>query len=503
MKLERLLFWKYLSEQQKYRLLEMIPGSLVWLTFGTAFVLSFIRPLWVIYFIIVYAFFWLIRVFYFVFYLTLAWRKYRQEIKVDWVAKVSELPNWRRIHHVVFYPTWKEPFEVVRETVASLSQVSYPLDRIICAFGGEERAGSRVNKKLAKLEAQFKDTFLKFQTTIHVLQPDELAGKGANAVFMAKEFQKWVDRQGIPYEDIIVSNFDSDTQVDPQYFARLTYAYLTDPDPTHASYQPLVLYNNNIWSSPSFTRVVSNATTFWLMTELARPEQFMTFSSHSMPFKALVEVGFWDKTIVTEDSRIYLQCFVHYQGNYRLVPLYVPLLMDTVAVKSLWRTVVNQYKQMRRWAWSAEHQAWLFTKFFRQPNTIPLWHRVRYMWKLVEGQFAWATGAMLLFIFGRLPLSVASAQQSSSVLVQNVPFILEDLMLIGMIGILLSAVLNVTLLPAKPPKHGYVRYLGMVLQWILLPITVIVFGSIPAIDAQTRLLINKRLGFWNTEKDRK
>jgi len=36
-----------------------------------------------------------------------------------------------------------------------------------------------------------------------------------------------------------------------------------------------------------------------------------------------------------------------------------------------------------------------------------------------------------------------------------------------------------------------------------LPLTLIIFGGIPSLDAQSRLMFEKYLGFWSTEKVRK
>ncbi len=493
-----------LTNKQKYRLFEMIPGSLVIFVFVLLTALSFFKPLWVIYFIILYAFLWLVRVAYFVIYLFISWKKYREEVSVDWFGKVQKIENWEKIYHVVFLPHWKEPVEVLEHTLDKLSDSNYPMDKVIVVLGGEERAGEDWKKREDHINKKYKNSFFKIITTTHPKDlPGEVVGKSANAVHMAKRFREILDNElRIPYENIIVSNFDCDTVVHEQYLARLTYAYLTHPNPTRASYQPLALYNNNIWESPSFTRVVANSTTFWLMTELSRPEQFMTFSSHSMSWKALVDVGYWDKTIITEDSRIFLQCYFHYDGEYELVPIYVPINMDTVAVDSLWRTIVNQYNQMKRWAWSVEHQPYLLTEFKKHPR-IPRWSKLRYYWKFAEGQFSWATAPLLLTIFSRLPLHVASAQNNTSVLVQNAPFVIEQILQFAMIGMFFSALFNVLLLPSdKPPKNPTLKYGTIVLQWVLLPITLIVFGSIPAIDAQMRLLTGKTLVFWNTEKSR-
>jgi len=57
-------------------------------------------------------------------------------------------------------------------------------------------------------------------------------------------------------------------------------------------------------------------------------------------------------------------------------------------------------------------------------------------------------------------------------------------------------------LPPRPPYYGRFKYVWMVLQWLLFPISMVLFGSIPALDAQTRLAMGKYLGFWNTPKSR-
>ena len=80
---------------------------------------------------------------------------------------------------------------------------------------------------------------------------------------------------------------------------------------------------------------------------------------------------------------------------------------------------------------------------------------------------------------------------------------LERLMGLAMVGLILSAVFSLPLLP-KPktsqPKH---MYLVMLLQWVLLPISMIFVSAIPAIEAVTRLMFGKYLGFNVSQKKRK
>ncbi|MDF1496848.1 MAG: glycosyltransferase family 2 protein [Patescibacteria group bacterium] len=484
------------KERIEKRFYEIIPALLVWLTIILSISLSFIRPLWVVYFIIIYDLYWLFRVAYFLPYLILSWFSYRSDIKKDWLKMAQALPGFNEVHHLVMLPTYKEEYVVLRDSLRALLDSNYPADHMLIVLGGEERDKERFEANAEKLKQEFKGKFKAFYTTIHPKDlPEEIPGKGSNMNYMGHQLVAKIEALDIDPDKIMVTAFDVDTIAHPQYFACITYKFLTVDEPLRCSYQPVVLYNNNLWESPAAVRVAMFGTTFWLMTELARPETMMTFSSHSMTWRMLLDVGFWQKDIVSEDSRIFLQAFNHYHGDYRVEPIYLPVSMDTVMSGSYTNALFALYKQLRRWAWGVENFPFMAMSFSRD-KIMPLGLKIRFLFKQLEGMYTWATVPLLIFLLGQLPFWFAPEQFRSYAVFQNTPFTLEWLMRFAMVGVLISAVLSATLLPPRPKYiPRWQTIIVVFLQWALLPITFVLFGAIPAIDSQTRLMIGKYLGF--------
>src|SRR3989344_8385100 len=119
------------KERFTQRLLEIIPGALVWTTIIASIVLSFVRPLWLIYFVIVFDLYWLFRVTYYLPFLFISWRRYRRDIKKDWQKLAETQPGYDHVRHLVFLPTYKEEAGVIRETLLRIASSKYPSGRII------------------------------------------------------------------------------------------------------------------------------------------------------------------------------------------------------------------------------------------------------------------------------------------------------------------------------------------------------------------------------------
>src|SRR3989338_1701618 len=107
-----------LSDYHRYRLYEMLPGLSIWLTLILSLFLAYVRPLWMIYFIIVFDIYWVLKVLNFAFYLTVAWTRFRVARRLDWKDKLfHEIPDWKKKRHVVFLTLYDETWDVVHTAI--------------------------------------------------------------------------------------------------------------------------------------------------------------------------------------------------------------------------------------------------------------------------------------------------------------------------------------------------------------------------------------------------
>mgnify|MGYP001560907678 CR=1 FL=1 len=487
--------------------MELLPGALAWGTLILLTLFSWKRPGLVAIFIVFYDLYWFLRILYLFLHLQHSFRELRRNLKMDWMGRMKkERLAWERVRHLVILPMYLEPYEMIRESLKSLVATAYPKENIFVVLGVEARGGAQDAEVAQRIKEEFKKTFGALLVTVHPEHiSGELPGKGSNETWAAKEAVKnIVDAARIPYEDVMVSVFDGDTRVAHDYFGILTYKFLTAEYPLRSSYQPIPLFINNLEEVPAFARMVGVSSTFWQLMQQSRREQLATFSSHAMPLAPLVELGYWHTHVVSEDSRIFFQAFLHFNGDWRTVPLHYPIYMDAVVGKTFWDALKNLYRQQRRWAWGSENIPYVIQNFIGNKKIS---FRKKWLWSyvLLESFHAWATSSFIIFLFGWLPNALGGFAFKESILSYNMTEITGTLINASTIGIISSAFFNLFLIPRVSRGTAWLYYTLAVAQWILMPLTVIFFGSIPALEAQTRLMFGGkwRLGFWKTPKDRR
>lgn len=488
------------------RFFEIVPGVAAWATLGILTIFSWQLPAAVAVFILLYDLYFLTRTVYLFLHLRVSFRRMRQNLALDWRAKVvRECPGWERIYHLVLYPTYHEPYEVIRESMESVRASRYPLQNVLVVLATEARGGETDAATSSRIVREYEAVFGGLFVTQHPSDiPGELAGKGSNETWAAQQaLRELIDAKNIPRENVVVSVFDIDTRVPPDYFNVLTHAFCTESRPLRSSYQPIPLYTNNIQSVSVFARLISFSASFWQFMQQSRPEQLVTFSSHSVPLQALIDVGFWHTDIVSEDSRITFQCLDRYAGDWRVTPLFYPVYMDAVTGETTARALANLYKQQRRWAWGTENFAYVATTFIKN-RAMPLRKKLFWIVTLFDGAHSWATSSIIIFLFGFLPNVLGGDAFTATVTSYNLPRLTGILINASAIGIITSAFLSTFFITPyiQSSKRKTLAYIMHLMQWVFMPLTFIVFSAIPALEAQTRLALSGRfrLGFWKTPK---
>tara|TARA_B100001989_G_scaffold252315_1_gene233957 strand:+ start:614 stop:2170 length:1557 start_codon:yes stop_codon:yes gene_type:complete len=488
------------KDRRFFRFLEIVPGVAAWGTIVGIILASMYAPFYAAYFIIAFSIYWVLKTFFLSVHVRYNWKRLKHHMELDWSQLVKRF-KYEDKYHLVIFPFYKEPREVLEGTLKGLKEAKYNKQKLIVVLAAEERAGEEATQLAKEMEEKFGADFGHFIVTVH---PDdiagEIAGKGSNTHYALHQVkQRVIDIENIPHKDILVSIFDIDTVIYPDYFNCLVWHFMTAENPYKSAFQPVPLFTNNLWEATAVSRVMAMSSTFWQMIMQERPDKAATFSSHSVSFQALYEIGYGQPNVVSEDSRIYWNLLVANNGQFDVVSLSYPIAMDATTAPTFWGTLQNIYRQHRRWTYGVENWCYLIYHFTKN-KAIPL--RRRWSIALLQGEGYWSlvTNPIMLFILGWAPIFLGTREFHDTVLSYELPIMVRNLLIVAMGGLVVSSVISLSLTPPRPDGHSRFRYVVMTLQWIMVPITMIVFSAIPGLDAQTRLMFGKYMGFWVTPK---
>ncbi len=515
----------------KYRLFEILPATLTYLILLLPVILGKLSPKLAAYFIVGYLVLWFIRAIGLDIRSVQGWKTLNEHKKLPWAKLNKDLeklsvstpdpPKWHArnlarvekyigaerikpsdVYHAVIIAFWNESRDVLEPTVQSVLDTDYDHKKIILILAYEQRGGPEIEATADALVKKFGHHFYHAEAVMHPWpMTGEVIGKGGNVTFAGRRLQKYLEEQAIDPLRVLVTTLDSDNRPDKQYFGALTYTYCSTEEPKHASYQPVTMYLNNIWDAPAPMRVIATGNSFWNVTLAMRQHMLRNFSAHAQPMAALIDTDFWSVRTIVEDGHQYWRTWFRYDAKHEVFPIFVPIYQDAVLTDSYRRTLKMQFIQVRRWAWGCSDIPYFINQAFFKINNIPLHKKIAKGWRLLEGHLSWST-APLILLLAVYPtfLFHTSSPPPLGFLANELPQYASNLQRVAMVGILISLYLSMRTLPPKPLRYKRHRTLWMIIQWVYLPVTSIVYSSAAAIYSQTRLALGKYLGFIVTEK---
>lgn len=413
----------------------------------------------------------------------------------------SDYPKPSSIYHAVIMTAYNEGPEVLEPSIEAIIKNTFPSNRVIFVLAYEERGGETIEKTVKQLCTKYKSIFKDFLLVKHPADlPGEVIGKGPNLTYAGFALADYVKAKHIPIENVIVTSLDSDNHMAPKYLDSVTYEFITHPNRQHLSYQPVSLFMNNIWDAPAPTRIIAVSNSFFNVITTMRPHLLRNFASHSQPLQALKAMDFWSKRTIVEDGHQYWRSLFFFNGDYSVLPIRIPIYQDAVIDETFLKTVKAQFVQVRRWYYGASDIAYVGSKLFvsKSKRLVSFWQLFPKFWRLLDGHVTLAILAPIVAFGGWVPMIMNIS--AHSMITYNIPNIVSIVETFASIGIIVSVLVSLKMLPKRPAKYKKGRNFLMIIQWILMPITSIVYQSLAAFYAQTRLMLGKYMEKFDVTK---
>lgn len=502
-----------------YRFFEILPGALSWLLLFTPVVLSLINVTAAVFFVLAYLLVFVVRNLAYTIRAIAGYRTMKHHLRLDWNGLAADIdagevtgarierPKWhlsnlkhldarspaikpKELMHAVIIATVNETREVLEPTLQAVADGDYDPKRIILVIAYEGRSGREAEERVQTLLKLYGAKFYHAMAVKHPPNlPGEVIGKGGNITHAARALQKYVKKEKLDSARLIVTTLDADNRPDKRYFAALSYLYCVVPNPLRASYQPLAMFTNNIWDAPSLMRIIATGNNLFYIVGTQRPHLARNFSAHAQPMQALIDMDFWSTRTIVEDGHQFWRSYFRYDGDYRVYPLPIPIYQDAVLADGYWKTFKAQFYQLRRWTYGASDVAYIADKGFWHQNKAPKADVVAKLARTLWDHVNWATAALMIWYIGFIPALL----HPQNIAANELPLIVSLIQRFGMVGLVMLIYVCLVTLPPRPARYKQHRSALMVLQWVLLPVSSIAFGSLAAFNSQTRLMFHRYL----------
>ena len=491
--------WVLNNDRKAHRILEILPGFVSWNLILFPIWASFFVPHYVAYFVILFDVFWFYKSGNTAVTSLIAHFKIRAASKVDWLTMAKKHSDFNKVQHIALIPTYKEPITTLKNTLDKLAAQDLPSKKFMTIVMAFEERELEAKEKSKILTREYKNKFANFLSTYHPDIAGEVKGKSSNQAYAGKWIKnKLINELGYNMDFVTITSVDADSQFHPKYYSYLTFEFLNHKDRYRRFWHAAIWYYANIWKVPSPIRVVNTFGSVWRTGILVRRDLLVPTSVYSVSLKMIDEVGYWDVDVIPEDYRIFFKCFFAFGGKVHVEPMFIPIYVDAAQSSTYWKTLVNQYEQMKRWAWGVSDDP-NFIKWWITKKEIPFWDKTVHLINIVLDHFLWPVNWFIITLGTNLPV-ILNPVFARTVLGQNLPKISFIILNACLVFLLIILWVDWRQRPKREKDVPLIAKLIQPLEFILMPVVGFFFSALPGIDAHSRLMFGKYLEYKVTEK---
>lgn len=405
--------------------------------------------------------------------------------------------------HVCVIPTYKEPLGTLRKTIGTLHAQTCAKDKLIVCLATESR-DLEAPEKVKTLMAEFGGGLLGFFYTTHVLAEGEAVGKSSNTAWAVRCIKHTlVDTWGFVPEDVLLTICDADTYFDSQFMDCLAYHHAQDPTPYNTTYQAVECFFPNIWAVPIIVRIKALIDSVGFLGQLSSPFSHpFPFAIYSQSLRTAVDCGYWDVDIIPEDWHHFLKCWFRRDGNFRVIPVFLFMGNDAIEDETWFAANRARYTQAKRHAWGAIDLAYIVCQYVSRIDRVPFRKVYKLFTHASEHHISW-TLYWITVMLGSLVSTWVNP------VLETFPFGigLRKLAMLCFLPMMFATTMfmigdfYIRMFLVHDRRHFEANVAPLwwqvlsQIQWLLMPVADLFFGSMAGLDAQLHMAIQPTMKY--------
>lgn len=405
--------------------------------------------------------------------------------------------------HVCVIPTYKEPLGTLRKTIGTLHAQTCAKDKLIVCLATESR-DHEAPEKVKTLMAEFGGGLLGFFYTTHVLAEGEAVGKSSNTAWAVRCIKHTlVDTWGFVPEDVLLTICDADTYFDSQFMDCLAYHHAQDPTPYNTTYQAVECFFPNIWAVPIIVRIKALIDSVGFLGQLSSPFSHpFPFAIYSQSLRTAVDCGYWDVDIIPEDWHHFLKCWFRRDGNFRVIPVFLFMGNDAIEDETWFAANRARYTQAKRHAWGAIDLAYIVCQYVSRIDRVPFRKVYKLFTHASEHHISW-TLYWITVMLGSLVSTWVNP------VLETFPFGigLRKLAMLCFLPMMFATTMfmigdfYIRMFLVHDRRHFEANVAPLwwqvlsQIQWLLMPVADLFFGSMAGLDAQLHMAIQPTMKY--------